>query len=164
MFSFEGWRLLLIQGLIKNVKKNYSCEKCIFFWAIVLIYLSLGIHKGRQGYRRSLHPQKITFILQDIKFLNFLKFSCVIFALLDPDPADQCVVDPDSTITLMRIRMRIRILILFDADPDQTFHPDPNTDPDPSIKKKAKTLEIVSYSIHFGLSSANWSGSGYGSS
>jgi hypothetical protein len=38
----------------------------------------------------------------------------------------------------------------------------PDLDPDPSFQKKAKTLEkIGSYSmVHFGLSSANLSGSG----
>jgi hypothetical protein len=39
------------------------------------------LHEGRQSYRRSLHPA-----LQKIKFLHFF---LVIFALLDPDPADQ---------------------------------------------------------------------------
>jgi hypothetical protein len=52
-----------------------------------------------------------------------------------------------------------------DADPDPTFHPDddPDLDPDPSFQKKAQILEcdqIGSYSIHFGLSSAHWCGSG----
>jgi hypothetical protein len=45
-----------------------------------------------------------------------------------------------------------------DADPYSTFHPDgdPDLDPDPSFQMKAQTIEkLVSFSIHFGLSSAN---------
>ncbi len=54
----------------------------------------------------------------------------------------------------------------FDADagPDPTFHFDADPDLDPSFQIKAQNLEkklqIGSYSIHFGLSSANLSGSG----
>ncbi len=44
-----------------------------------------------------------------------------------------------------------------DADPDPNFHFD--ADPDPSFQLKAQNLgkcaQIGSYSIHFGLSSAN---------
>ncbi len=88
-------------------------------------------------------------------------------------------------ITLMRIRMRMRIRIrlitlmtiriwfLFDADADPnldpTFHPDTDPEPEPSFQIKAQTLwksaQIGSYSIYFGLLSANWcwfaSGSSY---
>ncbi len=60
----------------------------------------------------------------------------------------------------------------FDADPDRdpTFHSDADPDPkNPSFQIKAyqvqpwKSAQIVSQSIHFGLSSVNWCGSGYGS-
>ncbi len=47
-----------------------------------------------------------------------------------------------------------------------TFHPDADPDPDSSFKKRFKLLKstkIGSYSIHFGLTSANWCGSGSGS-
>ncbi len=53
-----------------------------------------------------------------------------------------------------------------DADPDPTFHPDADPHPytNPSFQIKAQTpgksAQIGSYSIHFGLSSANWCGSG----
>jgi hypothetical protein len=65
------------------------------------IYLSLGLHKGRPSYRRSLrgsalkseHPE-----LQNIKVLYFFSILWVIFALLDPDP--------DPATQLMRIRIQ----------------------------------------------------------
>jgi hypothetical protein len=47
----------------------------------------------------------------------------------DPDSTDHPDADPDSNF-------------LFDADPDPTFHPD-------------QSAQIGSYSIHFGLTSAN---------
>jgi hypothetical protein len=52
--------------------------------------------------------------------------------------------DPDSTFT-------------YDADPDSAFHFDADPEPDPSFQIKSQNLEKVlsSYSIHFGLSSAN---------
>jgi hypothetical protein len=54
------------------------------------------------------------------------------------------------------IRTLIRVI---DADPDPTFHPDANPVPHPGFQIKAQTLEKVgSYSIHFGLSYANWCG------
>ncbi len=55
---------------------------------------------------------------------------------------------------------------LFDADvdedPDPTFHPDVDLDPDPSFQDSNpwKSAQIGSYSIRFGLSTANWCGSG----
>ncbi len=64
----------------------------------------------------------------------------------DPDPTFHFDVDPDTACH-------------FEADPDPgpTFHF--NADPDPSFKKRRKNLErsaqIGSYSIHFGLPSAN---------
>jgi hypothetical protein len=51
-----------------------------------------------------------------------------------------------------------------DADPDPTFHPDADPAPDPSILiMNLKSAKVGSYSIHFGLSSANRCGSGSGS-
>ncbi len=61
-----------------------------------------------------------------------------------------------------------RFWLLFDAVSDPNFHPDADPDPDPSFqikaKKTLKKAQIGLYSIHFGLSSANWCGSGSGSS
>ncbi len=74
----------------------------------------------------------------------------------DPDstyqPDEDPDADPDSDFLFDEDQ---------DTDPDPTFHPDADPDPDPSFKKSAK---IGSYSIHFGLTSANRSGSGSGSS
>ena len=63
----------------------------------IAIYLSLGLHKGRPSYRKSLHPSKENIqYLQNIKILDFFLFLWVIFALLDPDPdpATQINADP----------------------------------------------------------------------
>jgi hypothetical protein len=54
-----------------------------------------------------------------------------------------------------------------DADPDEdpypTFHPDadPDPDPDPRGSNPRKSAKIGSYSLHFGLTFANWCGSGF---
>jgi hypothetical protein len=66
----------------------------MFFGSKTTIYLSLGLHKGRPSYRRSLQLSKEN-IQQNMKFLNFFLLFWVIFALLDPDP--------------IRIQIRIRI-------------------------------------------------------
>jgi hypothetical protein len=66
-----------------------------FFEKKVAIYLSLGLHKGRTIYRRSLQPQKEQPALQNMKILYFFLHLWVIFALLDPDPATQINADPD---------------------------------------------------------------------
>jgi len=43
----------------QNLKKKILAEiKFIFFKSKVAIYLSLGLHKGRPSYRRSLQPSK----------------------------------------------------------------------------------------------------------
>jgi hypothetical protein len=50
------------------------------------------------------------------------------------------------------------------ADPDQSNHPYAELDPSFQMKTKThdKSAPIVSYSIHFGLPSANWCRSGSG--
>jgi hypothetical protein len=62
----------------------------------------------------------------------------------DPDPTFRFDLDPDPACH-------------FDLDPDPTFHFD--ADPEPSFQIKAQNLgknsQIGSYSVHFGLSSAN---------
>jgi hypothetical protein len=65
-----------------------------------------------------------------------------------PDAYPDAVLDADS-----------------DADLNQTFHTDADLDPDPSINKGSnpwKSAKIGSYTIHFGLTSEYWSGSGSG--
>ncbi len=41
-----------------KIVKNLLLKNLIFFWSKIAIYLSLGLHKGRQSYRRSLQPSK----------------------------------------------------------------------------------------------------------
>jgi hypothetical protein len=67
--------------MTKNSKKFTGEKKLIFFGSKIEIYLSLGLHKKRPSYRRSLPPSA----LQSMKFLNFCQFKWVIFDLLDPD-------------------------------------------------------------------------------
>jgi hypothetical protein len=43
--------------MTKKLKKKITAEKKLnFFGSKTTIYLSLGLHKGRPGYRRSLQP------------------------------------------------------------------------------------------------------------
>ncbi len=79
-----------------KLKKIYSWKFFLLFsWSKIAIYLSLGLHKGRPSYRRSLQPSKETFqYFKKWKFCTFFYFFGVIFALLDPDPATQINADP----------------------------------------------------------------------
>ncbi len=52
-----------------HVKKNL-----IFFWSKIAIYLSLGLHKRRPSYRRSLQPSKDNIQIQHFKKWEFLIF------------------------------------------------------------------------------------------
>jgi hypothetical protein len=46
--------------LMTKIWKKFTVEiKFIFFWSKIAIYLSLGLHKGRPSYRRSLHPSTL---------------------------------------------------------------------------------------------------------
>jgi hypothetical protein len=75
-----------------KIEKNYSWKKINFFFGSkTTIYLSLGLHKGRPSYRRSLQPSKEN-IQHFKKILYFFLFFWVIFALLDPvpDPQFEC--------------------------------------------------------------------------
>ncbi len=68
----------------------------IFFWSKIAINLSLGLHKGRPSYRRSLQLSQKN--IQQFERWNFVVcfiFFWVFFAPLDPDP--------------IRIQIRIRI-------------------------------------------------------
>ncbi len=85
--SILGWVPIRIQSrsrvlMTKNWKKCKAGKK-------FAIYLTLGLHKGRPSYRRSLQPSKDN--IQHFKTWNFLTcliflFLWVIFALLEPDP------------------------------------------------------------------------------
>ncbi len=77
--SILGWAdpdpgFLMIKKWRRN---NYNWRKIwYFFWSKIAIYLSLGLHKGRQSYRRSLQITKeILFICPDLKRL-VLFFAC----------------------------------------------------------------------------------------
>jgi hypothetical protein len=71
------------------LKNNYSWKKIvIFFGSKNTINLSLGLHKERPSYRRSLQLSKEAAI-QHFKTLTLKKNFLLlwfIFALLDPDP------------------------------------------------------------------------------
>ncbi len=71
----------------QNLKKNYSWKKTKFSEPKTTIYLSLGLHKGRPSYRRSLQPSKEN--IQHFNKWNFLIFFSTFvgnFALLESDP------------------------------------------------------------------------------
>jgi hypothetical protein len=58
------WIPIRIQGFDdqkKNEKKFTAENKTYIFWdKKTTVYLSLGLHKGRPSYRRSLQPSKRT--------------------------------------------------------------------------------------------------------
>jgi hypothetical protein len=48
-----------IQGLMTKNEKNCTAKKKLDIFLIkIAIYLSLGLHKGRTSYRRSLQPSE----------------------------------------------------------------------------------------------------------
>ncbi len=53
----SGFRIQ-IQGWWSKIEKNYKKFNNYFFWSKIAIYLSLGLHKIRPSYRRSLQPSK----------------------------------------------------------------------------------------------------------
>ncbi len=73
----------------KVSKKITYGKKLNFSGSKTTIYLSLGLHKGRPSYKRSLHLSK------------FFSTLWVIFALLNPDPDPLTRLNPDP------IRIRI---------------------------------------------------------
>ncbi len=73
--------------MTKNKKKIYSWNIIYIFLSKIAIYLSLGLHKGRPSYRRSLQTWKKTSSTSKFEFSLLL---WVILALLDPDPYSQC--------------------------------------------------------------------------
>ncbi len=85
--SIVGWIPIRIQGFNdQKLKINYSWKKTlILFGSKTTIYLSLGLHKERPSYRRSLQLSKEAIHLKTWNFLIFFILLWVIFALLDPD-------------------------------------------------------------------------------
>ncbi len=79
-----------------KIWKKITAVKLFYTFAgsKIAIYLSLGLHRGRNSYPSALkreHPG-----LQNMKILNFFLSWWVIFALLvpDPNPATQINADP----------------------------------------------------------------------
>ncbi len=73
----------------QKLKKNLQLKK-IFLWSKTTIYLSLGLHKGRPSYRRSLQLSKERSSNLQHEISWFFSTFVGHFALLDPGP------DPDS--------------------------------------------------------------------
>jgi hypothetical protein len=95
VYSNAQSNVLIWKSLIINHDKHLLFsdfftlkKKLIFFFSKIAIYLSLGLHKGRPSYRRSLQH------LKTWNFLTFFLFCLVIFALLDPDPRAWVNLDP----------------------------------------------------------------------
>ncbi len=76
-----------IQIQIQGFEK-FTVEIVFFFISKITIYLSLGRHKGRPSYRRSLQPSNVN--IQHFKTWNFFTFFSYLGSLvfLDPDPVD----------------------------------------------------------------------------
>ncbi len=69
-------------SMTKNLKKITAGKKFNIFWSKIAIYLSLGLHKGRPSYRRSLHPSKGN--IKHFKTWNFLIFSIFVGHICPP--------------------------------------------------------------------------------
>jgi hypothetical protein len=69
--------------MTKNRKKILQLENFFSFFSKTTIYLSVGLHKGRPSYKRSLQFSKEN--IQHFK-INFFLLLWVIFALVDPEP------------------------------------------------------------------------------
>jgi len=85
------------KGLMTKNWKTFTAEiKFIFFWSKISINFSLGHHKWRPSYWRSLHPSK-EYTLLELK-LKFSSILWVILAFLNPDPYSQWRRDPGTKI------------------------------------------------------------------
>jgi hypothetical protein len=76
------------------------------------IYISLGLHKGRPSFKKSLQPSKRN--IQHFKKLNLLTFFfflLVIFTLLDSDPGLRVRIRIQGP-HLIRIRIRIHTTLV----------------------------------------------------
>jgi hypothetical protein len=102
-----------------KVVKFYSWNKNLLFWSKIAIYLSLGLHKGRSSYKRSLRPSKEN--IQQFKTWNFSNF--LIFSLLDRDPDPGSESSPFSWLWI--------IFVLMDPHPADPKSMQIHADPDP---------------------------------
>ncbi len=71
----------------QKLRKKYIW---IFFWSKIAIYLSLGLHKGRPSYRRSLQPSKEN--IQHINLFNFFLFLWVKIKVHAPSVYGQTII------------------------------------------------------------------------
>jgi hypothetical protein len=101
----------------KNLRLNIFL---LFFWSKIGIYLSLGLHKGRPSFRRSLQPSKEN--IQHFKtwnLLTFFIFLWVIFSLLNPDPNPLTwLPDPDIRIRIRSTGYEYCFQVLLDENDD----------------------------------------------
>ncbi len=73
--------------ITKDWNKFTAEKKIIFIWSNIAFYLSLGLHKGRPSYMRSLHPSKENISHFKITWIFFPFVG--LFGPPDPDPVDQ---------------------------------------------------------------------------
>jgi hypothetical protein len=96
-----------------NIEKIYSWKFNFYHLEQkLLFFLSLGLHKGRPSYRRSLQPSKENIqYLKPWKFWTFKFYFCVSFLPswirirnlnADPDPTTQINADPDPKPWVLR--------------------------------------------------------------
>ncbi len=104
--SGSGSRIRIRDFMTKNWKKLLLKKKINFFGSKTTIYLSLGLHKGRPSYRRSLQPSK-----ENIQYLKTWKFWTFFYFCESFLPS--WIRIRIQQLKLMRIRMRIRIRIRF---------------------------------------------------
>jgi hypothetical protein len=72
--------------MTKKFKQMTSEKKKKKFCTKTTMYLSLGLHKERPSYRRSLQLSKEAIQTSKHELKKTILLLCVIFALLDPDP------------------------------------------------------------------------------
>jgi hypothetical protein len=95
-----------IQGFYDQKFKKFAAEKKFNFFYQTTIYLSLGFHKERPCYRRSLVVKREHSAIQKHDISNFFLLLWVIFALLDPDSDSSIdLIESGSNPDPIRIRI-----------------------------------------------------------
>jgi hypothetical protein len=96
-----------IQGLMKKNFTKFKAENFyIFFWSKIAIYLSIGLHKGRPSYRRSLQSSKEN--IQHFKTWNILwvilpSWINIRIWISNPDPLTWLNPDPIRIVRIQNI-------------------------------------------------------------
>ncbi len=118
-----------IQGFNdQKLKKNYCWKKITFFCVKTTIYLSLGLHRERPSYRRSLqllkeaiqHFKKLTFKIFFYFCGSFLS-SWIRIRIPNPDPGSATLVLM-SSLVMDPLNSILYIQYLFDFLDDQALH------------------------------------------